>query len=307
MSPDELRALADRLRDPASPDADDIDRAADYLRACADAQPVGWMHPDGRVVPTATMDQAYRDGGAMQSSLRDYTIPLYAAPVPPQEDRNVWQQIIPEDAPQAEPVAIVRVHRTGGNAGIAWSAVPTGAQMMRDGDLLYAAPQPAPDKKLIAQAQPVAWIDEFGNAFPLDAWKPAKRTGYLDYHKKAWKPLFTHPAPQPQPEQHCAHERFGVAGNVFDSRGVARPYGTDTMSEMGIVPMCDEPERQPVSEMDAETLVKPMSLTVALDFADNPRPYHTLQAPADTNGELYRALRVLAAAYRAALAAKQEK
>ncbi|MCR4301922.1 MAG: hypothetical protein NUV51_09955, partial [Sulfuricaulis sp.] len=99
-----------------------------------------------------------------------------------------------------------------------------------------------------AGAKPVAWIDEFGNAFPLDAWKPAKRTGYLDYHKKAWKPLFTHPAPQPQPEQHCAHERFGVAGNVFDSRGVARPYGTDTMSEMGIVPMCDEPERQPVSE-----------------------------------------------------------
>ena len=37
-------------------------------------------------------------------------------------------------------------------------------------------------------------------------------------------------------------------GNVFDSRGVARPYGTDTMSEMGIVPMCDEPERQPVNE-----------------------------------------------------------
>ena len=76
-----------------------------------------------------------------------------------------------------------------------------------------------------AEAKPVAWIDEFGNAFPLDAWKPAKRAGYLDYHKKAWKPLFTHPAPQPQ-----------------------RPYGTDTMSEMGIVPMCDEPERQPVSE-----------------------------------------------------------
>ncbi len=30
-------------------------------------------------------------------------VPLYAAPVPPQEDRNVWQQIIPEDAPQSEP------------------------------------------------------------------------------------------------------------------------------------------------------------------------------------------------------------
>jgi hypothetical protein len=41
-----------------------------------------------------------------------------------------------------------------------------------------------------------------------------------------------------------------------------------------------------------------MSLAVALDFADHPRPHHTLQAPADTNGELYRALRVLAKAYR---------
>jgi hypothetical protein len=48
---------------------------------------------------------------------------------------------------------------------------------------------------------------------------------------------------------------------------------------------------------------KEMSLRVALDFADNPRPHHTLQAPADTNGELYRALKVLAAAYRGAATA----
>lgn len=45
---------------------------------------------------------------------------------------------------------------------------------------------------------------------------------------------------------------------------------------------------------------KPMSLAVALDFADNPRPYHSLMCPADTNGELYRALRVLASVYREA-------
>jgi hypothetical protein len=43
-----------------------------------------------------------------------------------------------------------------------------------------------------------------------------------------------------------------------------------------------------------------MSVLVALDFADNPRPAPALCAPADTNGELYRALRVLAAAYRRA-------
>lgn len=45
-----------------------------------------------------------------------------------------------------------------------------------------------------------------------------------------------------------------------------------------------------------------MSLAVALHFADFPRPYHTLEAPADTNGELYRALSVLAREYRAAQA-----
>lgn len=52
---------------------------------------------------------------------------------------------------------------------------------------------------------------------------------------------------------------------------------------------------------------EPMSLRVALDFADNPRPHHTLAAPADTNGELYRALRVIAAAYRATHPAAGDK
>ncbi len=46
----------------------------------------------------------------------------------------------------------------------------------------------------------------------------------------------------------------------------------------------------------------PMSLVIALDFAENPRPFGSLAAPADTNGELYKALRVLAAEYRALVA-----
>ena len=46
-----------------------------------------------------------------------------------------------------------------------------------------------------------------------------------------------------------------------------------------------------------------MSLRVALDFADNPRPFPSLAAPADTNGELYRALSVLATALRTKSAA----
>lgn len=43
---------------------------------------------------------------------------------------------------EAEPVATVRVHDTGGNAGIAWSGVPTeNAGVMRGGTPLYTHPQ----------------------------------------------------------------------------------------------------------------------------------------------------------------------
>jgi hypothetical protein len=61
---------------------------------------------------------------------------------------------------------------------------------------------------------------------------------------------------------------------------------------------CDKCGKLDANQCKECNPVKEMSLEVALDFADNPRPYHTLQAPADTNGELYRALAVLAAAYR---------
>ena len=50
----------------------------------------------------------------------------------------------------------------------------------------YAAPQ---------QAEPVAqigWADEFGNLFPMGAWKPTQRTHH-DSHKTAWRPVFLHP------------------------------------------------------------------------------------------------------------------
>lgn len=49
-----------------------------------------------------------------------------------------------------EPVAKVRVHQTGGNAGLAWSVAPLNdfdsLPLMRDGDRLYALPgaQPMP-------------------------------------------------------------------------------------------------------------------------------------------------------------------
>lgn len=48
-----------------------------------------------------------------------------------------------------------------------------------------------------------------------------------------------------------------------------------------------------------------MRLEVAFDFADHPRPYHSLACPADTKGELYRALKVLAAEARRLSGAQQ--
>ena len=45
------------------------------------------------------------------------------------------------------------------------------------------------------QAEPAAqigWADEFGNLFPMGAWKPAQRTHH-DSHKTAWRPVFLHP------------------------------------------------------------------------------------------------------------------
>ena len=53
-------------------------------------------------------------------------------------------------------------------------------------DAAPAAPQ---------QAEPVAqigWADEFGNLFPMGAWKPTQRTHH-DSHKTAWRPVFLHP------------------------------------------------------------------------------------------------------------------
>jgi hypothetical protein len=50
------------------------------------------------------------------------------------------------------------------------------------------------------QAEPVAqigWADEFGNLFPMGAWKPAHRTHH-DSHKTAWRAVFLHPPAAPQ-------------------------------------------------------------------------------------------------------------
>lgn len=40
-----------------------------------------------------------------------------------------------------------------------------------------------------SQAKQIGWVDEFGNLFPMGAWKPALRTHH-DEHKAAWRPVY---------------------------------------------------------------------------------------------------------------------
>lgn len=51
-----------------------------------------------------------------------------------------------EPEKEQEPVAKVRIHKTGGNAGISWSAAPVNdfdsLPLLQDGALLYTAPPP---------------------------------------------------------------------------------------------------------------------------------------------------------------------
>jgi hypothetical protein len=41
-----------------------------------------------------------------------------------------------------------------------------------------------------ADAKPAAWIDQFGNVWPLAAYSPTGKPSYLDAHKRGWEPLF---------------------------------------------------------------------------------------------------------------------
>ena len=69
-----------------------------------------------------------------------------------------------EEMEKQEPVAQVGVHKTGGNAGITWSARPLNEfdslPLLRDGDRLYLAPgaQPAPSVRSAALYPVISWL-----------------------------------------------------------------------------------------------------------------------------------------------------
>jgi hypothetical protein len=41
------------------------------------------------------------------------------------------------------------------------------------------------------QAKQIGWTDEFGNLYPIGAWRPKKATGnWRDEYKAAWRPVY---------------------------------------------------------------------------------------------------------------------
>ena len=60
--------------------ADAERKGSEQMREATGWRLVAWAHEDGRVIRAETMEIAKRDGGATYSSVKGYTIPLYAAP-----------------------------------------------------------------------------------------------------------------------------------------------------------------------------------------------------------------------------------
>lgn len=56
------------------------------------------------------------------------------------------------------------------------------------GALLRARAADAPSEP--SEKKAAAWIDQFGNVFPLGAYQPSGKPSYLDADKRGWKPLF---------------------------------------------------------------------------------------------------------------------
>ena len=103
----------------------------------------------------------------------------YEGPWPEEKTMTEWVLVPREPTPEMVLAAFDAITNASGEGMIRarWRCML---------DAAPAAPQ---------QAEPVAqigWADEFGNLFPMGAWKPTQRTHH-DSHKTAWRAVYLHP------------------------------------------------------------------------------------------------------------------
>lgn len=144
---------------------------------------------------------------------------LYAASQLPSEVGDKAQPSVPFEDARVQKVYEILCHD---------DAPPTRAEHWEG----YRARQIV-DALLGDKAQPVAWMDDFGNVFPLAANKGAG--SWMDEHKRDWKPLYA--APQPQAEQPFQPDWMNYRQGVVDGKAEA-----ERGAELSDYPPLPEPD-----------------------------------------------------------------
>ena len=86
------------------------------------------------------------------------------------------------------------------------------------------------------KAQPVAWMDDFGNTFPVGANKGSGH--WLDNHKRSWVPLYTHPSAPSAPPGYVlvpvepTFEMLQSADDMHDDVHISRGRAYDAWGRM---------------------------------------------------------------------------
>ena len=146
------------------------------------AEPVAWMAFGGALVHAVTRN-------AMDPiEAERFDVPLYLhPPAAPQQAEPV--EIVPRVWREALRKLTFMARTSGGTPGPDEGLQTACAEAETLLSKPYNYPPAAPQ-----QAEPAAqigWADEFGNLFPMGAWKPTQRT-YHDSHKTAWRAVYLH-------------------------------------------------------------------------------------------------------------------
>ena len=136
----------------------------------------------------------------------------------------------------------------------------------------------------MSEQKPVAWMDDFGNVFPLGANKGA--ASWMDEHKRNWKPLFlAAPPAQVQPARLSDQQIDEIASAMF--------YADEPMDSMARAfrPQWLESIARPLAHAIAAAVVPPGFVVVPEEPTEAMR-----KAGDDTNAvHIYRAMLAAAA------------